>query len=162
MQLVCAKIRISCEDCARGEGFGRLGGPANTYSSSRMGFNEDETVKMAWSSSKKGDYEDGSCQQLGFGPAGHIPAPAGGPIREHRTDAKWLKPGKAPTLNRGTFGAKRRRGVGGLAPQCMKCHNRKTAAVRLPFCDSVGIRTQDPQLRRLLLYPAELRNQAPW
>ena len=24
--------------------------------------------------------------------------------------------------------------------------------------DSVGIRTQDPQLRRLLLYPAELRN----
>ena len=25
--------------------------------------------------------------------------------------------------------------------------------------DSVGIRTQDPQLRRLLLYPAELRNQ---
>ena len=26
--------------------------------------------------------------------------------------------------------------------------------------DSVGIRTQDPQLRRLLLYPAELRNRA--
>ena len=26
-------------------------------------------------------------------------------------------------------------------------------------CDSVGIRTQDPQLRRLLLYPAELPNQ---
>ena len=26
------------------------------------------------------------------------------------------------------------------------------------FCDSVGIRTQDPQLRRLLLYPAELPN----
>ena len=25
-------------------------------------------------------------------------------------------------------------------------------------CDSVGIRTQDPQLRRLLLYPAELPN----
>ena len=25
--------------------------------------------------------------------------------------------------------------------------------------DSVGIRTQDPQLRRLLLYPAELRNR---
>ena len=25
-------------------------------------------------------------------------------------------------------------------------------------CDSVGIRTRDPQLRRLLLYPAELRN----
>ena len=24
--------------------------------------------------------------------------------------------------------------------------------------DSVGIRTRDPQLRRLLLYPAELRN----
>ena len=39
------------------------------------------------------------------------------------------KPGKAPTLNRGTFGAKRRRGFGGLAPQCMKCHYRKTAAV---------------------------------
>ena len=27
-------------------------------------------------------------------------------------------------------------------------------------CDSVGIRTRDPQLRRLLLYPAELRNQS--
>ena len=26
------------------------------------------------------------------------------------------------------------------------------------FRDSVGIRTRDPQLRRLLLYPAELRN----
>ena len=28
--------------------------------------------------------------------------------------------------------------------------------------DSVGIRTQDPQLRRLLLYPAELPNQSKW
>ena len=28
-------------------------------------------------------------------------------------------------------------------------------------CDSVGIRTRDPQLRRLLLYPTELRSQAP-
>ena len=28
------------------------------------------------------------------------------------------------------------------------------------YGDSVGIRTQDPQLRRLLLYPAELRNRA--
>ena len=27
------------------------------------------------------------------------------------------------------------------------------------FCDSVAIRTQDPRLRRALLYPAELRNQ---
>ena len=26
------------------------------------------------------------------------------------------------------------------------------------YSDSVGVRTQDPQLRRLLLYPAELRN----
>ncbi len=26
------------------------------------------------------------------------------------------------------------------------------------FCDSGGIRTHDPQLRRLLLYPTELRN----
>ena len=26
------------------------------------------------------------------------------------------------------------------------------------LCDSVGIRTQDPQLRRLLLYPTELPN----
>ena len=26
-------------------------------------------------------------------------------------------------------------------------------------CDSVAIRTQDPRLRRALLYPAELRNQ---
>ena len=30
---------------------------------------------------------------------------------------------------------------------------------RHPSRDSVGIRTRDPQLRRLLLYPAELRNQ---
>ena len=29
----------------------------------------------------------------------------------------------------------------------------------LSLGDSVGTRTQDPQLRRLLLYPAELRNQ---
>ncbi len=27
------------------------------------------------------------------------------------------------------------------------------------FCDPVGARTQDLQLRRLLLYPTELRNQ---
>ena len=26
------------------------------------------------------------------------------------------------------------------------------------FCDSDGIRTHDPRLRRALLYPAELRN----
>ncbi len=26
------------------------------------------------------------------------------------------------------------------------------------LCDSVAIRTQDPRLRRALLYPAELRN----
>ena len=30
----------------------------------------------------------------------------------------------------------------------------------LCFRDSVGIRTQDPQLRRLLLYPAELPNRS--
>ena len=30
----------------------------------------------------------------------------------------------------------------------------------LIFCDSDRIRTYDPQLRRLLLYPAELRNQS--
>ena len=29
------------------------------------------------------------------------------------------------------------------------------------FSDSVGIRTQDPQLRRLLLYPTELPNPYP-
>nr|DAS40884.1 MAG TPA: hypothetical protein [Bacteriophage sp.] len=30
----------------------------------------------------------------------------------------------------------------------------------MPYrCDSVAIRTQDPRLRRALLYPAELRNQ---
>ena len=35
-----------------------------------------------------------------------------------------------------------------------------SADISLPFCrDSVGIRTQDPQLRRLLLYPTELRNR---
>ena len=29
-------------------------------------------------------------------------------------------------------------------------------------CDPVGIRTRDPQLRRLLLYPAELPDQYPF
>ena len=29
-------------------------------------------------------------------------------------------------------------------------------------CDSAAIRTQDPRLRRALLYPAELRNQPPY
>ena len=78
-------------------------GPSTTYSSSRMGLNEDETVKMVWSSSKMGVFEDGCGRQLGFGPAGRIsirdsvasrrhPCPCGGLIREHRTDAKWLKP----------------------------------------------------------------------
>ena len=32
--------------------------------------------------------------------------------------------------------------------------------ITLLFCDPVGIRTQDPQLRRLLLYPAELPDQS--
>ena len=32
------------------------------------------------------------------------------------------------------------------------------AALVFLLCDSVGIRTQDPQLRRLLLYPTELPN----
>ena len=30
------------------------------------------------------------------------------------------------------------------------------------ICDSVGIRTLDPQIRNLLLYPAELRNRSPF
>ena len=30
------------------------------------------------------------------------------------------------------------------------------------FCDSAGTQTQDPQLRRLLLYSAELPNQTFW
>ena len=33
---------------------------------------------------------------------------------------------------------------------------QKKHLVKRCFCDPVGIRTQDPQLRRLLLYPAEL------
>ena len=45
---------------------------------------------------------------------------------------------------------------------------RVTARKKRPTCverfcfgrDSVGIRTQDPQLRRLLLYPAELPNRS--
>ena len=42
-------------------------------------------------------------------------------------------------------------------------HTKKRAIFIARFaldCDSVGIRTQDPQLRRLLLYPTELPNQA--
>ena len=34
-----------------------------------------------------------------------------------------------------------------------------TDTCKADFRDSVGIRTQDPQLRRLLLYPAELPNR---
>ena len=37
---------------------------------------------------------------------------------------------------------------------------RLTFVRRLICRDSVGIRTQDPQLRRLLLYPAELPNRS--
>ena len=40
---------------------------------------------------------------------------------------------------------------------------KKRNFMRLRFCfgrDSVGIRTQDPQLRRLLLYPTELPNRS--
>ena len=94
------------------------------------------------------------------------PCPCGGLMHEHRMDdgVLWLDiRGLEFSTNdeSGHFGAKRRRGFGGYGPQCMKCHNRKKAAAWLPFCDSVGIRTQDPQLRRLLLYPAELRNRTP-
>ena len=89
---------------------------------------------------------------MGFRRYAPASLPLRGPIREHRMDAMWLKPGKALTVSQGTAGAKRRRGFGGLAPQCMKCHDRKTAAARLPFCDYVGIRTQDPQLRRLWIF----------
>ena len=39
---------------------------------------------------------------------------------------------------------------------------RLTFVRRLICRDSVGIRTQDPQLRRLLLYPAELPNRSVW
>ena len=35
----------------------------------------------------------------------------------------------------------------------------KLEGIRPCICDSVEIRTQDPQFRRLLLYPTELRNQ---
>ena len=35
-----------------------------------------------------------------------------------------------------------------------------TKDFRFLLRDSVGIRTQDPQLRRLLLYPAELPNRS--
>ena len=38
-------------------------------------------------------------------------------------------------------------------------HLRKSRDGEVEASDPVGIRTQDPQLRRLLLYPAELRNQ---
>ena len=50
-----------------------------------------------------------------------------------------------------------------LAKKSPKIHQKTIAttdyqAVAIKFCDPVGIRTQDPQLRRLLLYPAELRD----
>ena len=44
----------------------------------------------------------------------------------------------------------------GIPPIGMKNPNRMLSIG--VFRDSVGIRTQDPQLRRLLLYPTELRN----
>ena len=41
---------------------------------------------------------------------------------------------------------------------CCNIYTKKESLFRLS-CDPVGIRTQDPQLRRLLLYPAELPDQ---
>ena len=38
-------------------------------------------------------------------------------------------------------------------------YTKKRVLCELFFCDPGGIRTHDPQLRRLLLYPAELRDQ---
>ena len=37
-------------------------------------------------------------------------------------------------------------------------YNKKAITEVIASCDSAAIRTQDPRLRRALLYPAELRN----
>ena len=43
---------------------------------------------------------------------------------------------------------------------CDKANKKRKFIMNFLFRgDSVGIRTQDPQIRNLLLYPAELRNQ---
>ena len=45
----------------------------------------------------------------------------------------------------------------------LRQNTKKSRNIVARFCifgDSVGIRTQDPQLRRLLLYPAELPNRS--
>ena len=47
----------------------------------------------------------------------------------------------------------------GVVQALIKCPTQGTSGIS-SFCDSVGIRTQDPQLRRLLLYPTELPNRS--
>ena len=83
---------------------------------------------------------------------GFFPTSAG----HHQVEANWHSAGAdaffctplslTKTSFRRSFGIQKNRTTKG----CAICF----------FCDSVGIRTQDPQLRRLLLYPAELPNQS--
>jgi len=44
-----------------------------------------------------------------------------------------------------------------LSCDTTSCGNFASSPTHQLFCDPGGIRTHDPQLRRLLLYPAELR-----
>ena len=46
-----------------------------------------------------------------------------------------------------------------IYPKFLDSLEKKKGSTCSLYCDSVGIRTQGPQLRRLLLYPTELRNQ---
>ena len=80
------------------------------------------------------------------------PCPCGGPMHEYGMDAGGLE----------TTRICRTRGALKRAWRTPCTTNAATFGRGVhPFRDSVGIRTQDPQLRRLLLYPAELRNQTP-
>ena len=89
---------------------------------------------------------------LGFAAGRHIPSSAG----HHRPKQKLVLRVQdgffrtMPLLTKASF--RRRVTARKKRPTCVErvCFGR----------DSVGIRTQDPQLRRLLLYPAELPSRS--
>ena len=77
------------------------------------------------------------CGRLGFRRGAPASLALRGPIHGERLNGRRglkaplgfaAKRGAIEQSNRGTFGAKRHRGFGGLAPQCMKCYNREKAA----------------------------------
>ena len=86
---------------------------------------------------------------VGIWPCGPLPAPAGAHSRAW--NGRRRSEDHRPLSHKGVLTSKL------AAPPCTTNAATCGCGVR-SFRDSVGIRTRDPQLRRLLLYPAELRN----